>query len=75
MDDKDLIILQTVRNRPGVSLVELQEVIQVHSIGTVHNRVRELERKGLLEAPPRKKMARSRKVSAKGLLFLKENGV
>lgn len=75
MDNKDYLILQQLYRNPRVSLTELKNMLQVHSVATVFNRIKEMERVGLIVPPPSPKMARSRTVSIDGKQVLVRNGL
>lgn len=75
MDDKDYLILQQLYMNPRVSLFELRDMIRVHSVATVHNRIKDMEGAGLISPPPQPKMARSRTVTIDGKKLLAKNGL
>lgn len=70
IDAKDLLILKELKEGPR-SIQELAETIGVRSTSTVHNRLEELEDRGLI-IQPRKRQARSRQVTDAGIDVLKE---
>lgn len=75
MDDKDYLILQQLYRNPRISLFELRDILRVHSVATVHNRIKYMEGVGLIAPPPIPKMARSRAVTDNGKLLLVKNGL
>jgi predicted transcriptional regulator len=75
MDEKDILMLKLLQDNPAISLQELQQAIMCRSIATVHNRIVVLQKAGLVDAPPTKKQARSRKITTKGSEFLRANQI
>lgn len=75
MDTSDLLILHTLSKNPATSLEELAQAIRVNSPTTVYNRLVKLQQMGLVEPPPSKKMARSRKLTKEGQELLRTNPI
>ena len=75
MDEKDVLLLKLLKDNSAISLEEMQNAIQCRSIATVHNRMVAMQKEGLIDAPPKKKQPRSRKITPKGVQFLKSNGI
>ena len=73
IDEKDLLMLTMLYNKPSTSLIEMQIAIQCRSVATVYNRIVELEALGLVSPPPIKKQARSRTITQKGIELLRSN--
>ncbi len=64
MKPKDIIVLRMIKER--ASIQEIVTAVGVHSTNSVHRRLKLLEAAGLVNPPPRARMARSRSLTEMG---------
>ena len=72
IDQSDLMILKFYADNKTPSIRELQKAILFKTASAVMYRLRKLEGLGLLAPPPKYAMHRSRKITEKGLKFMRD---
>ena len=72
IDSKDILILMALYQKPWSSVRELADLVLLKSVSPVHNRLRFMEGMGLIAPPPSSMMHRSRTITDKGIVLLKE---